>query len=50
MTDGLRLSDGERIRFLDDIQQRTDKNLSKIRNMRAAYSQYVSVINLLKRQ
>ena len=50
MTDGLRLSDGERIRFLNDIQQRTDKNLSKIRNMRASYSQYVSVINLLKRQ
>ncbi len=48
MTEGLRLSDGERIRFVDDLQQRTDKNLIKIRNLRATYKNYTSSVNLIK--
>jgi hypothetical protein len=47
LTDGLRLTDGERLKLITDVQNNTEKNLTKIQTMKIMYSNYRSVQDLV---
>jgi len=50
LTDRLRLSDGERLKMITDVQNNTDENLAKIQTMKIIYSNYRSVQDLVFKQ
>lgn len=47
LTDGLRLTDGERLKLITDVQDNTGKNLAKIQTMKIMYSNYRSIQDLV---
>ena len=47
LTDGLRLTDGERLKLITDVQSNTEKNLTKIQTMKIMYSNYRSIQDLV---
>ena len=47
LTDGLRLTDGERLKLITDVQDNTGKNLAKIKTMKIMYSNYRSIQDLV---
>ncbi len=47
LTDGLRLTDGERLKLITDVQDNTEENLAKIQTMKIMYSNYRSIQRLI---
>jgi hypothetical protein len=47
LTDGLRLTDGERLKLITDVQSNTNKNLLKIQSMKIMYKNYRSIQDLV---